>query len=105
MSTAARMIALDIDGTLTEVGRSDVPEPTARAVAAARDAGHHIVLATGRSLVAVLPIIRSLNLTSGWMVASNGAVVARLAPDAPGGYLVETAPELDVERESAACST
>ncbi|PUB20827.1 hydroxymethylpyrimidine pyrophosphatase-like HAD family hydrolase [Promicromonospora sp. AC04] len=79
------MVALDVDGTLTHDGRRDVPEQTARAVAAARTAGHKVVLATGRSLVGVLPIAGKLDL-AGWVVASNGAVTARLDPAAPGGY-------------------
>lgn len=71
------LIALDIDGTLVASGR-DIPEGTVRAVADAIDAGHHIVLATGRSLVGVTPIVRRLGLRDGWVVASNGAVTARI---------------------------
>lgn len=82
MSTSATnyspmLIALDIDGTLTASGR-DIPEVTVRAVADTIDAGHHIVLATGRSLVGVDPIVRRLGLRDGWVVASNGAVTARI---------------------------
>lgn len=71
------LIALDIDGTLVASGRN-IPEGTVRAVADAIDAGHHIVLATGRSLVGVTPIVRRLGLRDGWVVASNGAVTARI---------------------------
>jgi hydroxymethylpyrimidine pyrophosphatase-like HAD family hydrolase len=71
------LIALDIDGTLVASGR-DIPDVTAQAVADAIDFGHHIVMATGRSLVGVTPIVRRLGLREGWVVASNGAVTARI---------------------------
>lgn len=81
------LVALDIDGTLLDTGM-EVPLVTARAVAATRAAGHHVVLATGRSLTGALPVARNLGLDGGWVVVSNGAVTARLALDAPGGYLL-----------------
>lgn len=90
------LVALDIDGTLLDTGM-DVPQVTTRAVAAARAAGHHIVLATGRSLIGALPVARNLGLDGGWIVVSNGAVTARLAPDAPGGYLLHEQRTFDVE--------
>jgi hydroxymethylpyrimidine pyrophosphatase-like HAD family hydrolase len=74
---APLLIALDIDGTLAASGH-DIPGATVRAVADAIDAGHHIVLATGRSLAGVTPIVRRLGLRDGWVVASNGAVTARI---------------------------
>lgn len=76
---AAVMIALDIDGTLVAPGSSHVSVLVVDAVERVRAAGHHVVLASGRSLVGVLPIARALGLTSGWVVASNGAVAARLS--------------------------
>lgn len=91
----AYLVALDIDGTLLDTGM-DVPQVTTRAVAAARAAGHHIVLATGRSLIGALPVARNLELDGGWIVVSNGAVTARLTPDAPGGYLVHEQQTFDV---------
>lgn len=90
------LVALDIDGTLLDTG-TDVPRVTTHAVAAARAAGHHIVLATGRSLVGALPVARNLGLDGGWIVVSNGAVTARLTPDAPGGHLVHEQHTFDVE--------
>lgn len=90
------LIALDIDGTLLDTGM-DVPLVTTRAVQAVRAAGHHVVLATGRSLFGALPVARNLGLDGGWMVVSNGAITARLAPDAPGGYLVHEQRTFDVE--------
>lgn len=90
------LVSLDIDGTLTDVGRV-MPSVTVSAVAAARAVGHHIVLATGRSLVGMLPVVRALGITTGWTVTSSGAVVVRLDPAACGGYVIEEAFTFDVE--------
>lgn len=89
-------MALDIDGTLL-CARAAVPEVTVAAVAAARLAGHHVVLASGRSLVGVLPVARCLGIDAGWVVASNGAVVAHLDASRPGGYELDTVHTFDVE--------
>jgi HAD superfamily hydrolase (TIGR01484 family) len=89
------LVALDIDGTLLDSGM-DVPPVTTRAVAAARAAGHHVVLATGRSLTGALPVARNLGLDDGWVVVSNGAVTARLASDAPGEYVLHEQHTFDV---------
>lgn len=70
------LIALDIDGTLTESASLTVPERTAAAVARVCAVGHHVVLSSGRSLAGVMPIADALDL-DGWVVASNGAVIAR----------------------------
>lgn len=90
------LIALDVDDTLVPEGTIDVPPVTADAVQDVIAAGHHVVLSTGRSLVGVMPVAASLGLTSGWIVASNGAVTARLAPRMPGGYEITDAFTLHV---------
>ncbi|GAB2491934.1 HAD family hydrolase [Promicromonospora xylanilytica] len=82
------LVALDIDGTLTASARLDVPAPTVAAVGAVRAAGHHVVLASGRSLAGVVPIAAVLGLEEGWAIASSGAVIARLTPD---GYRLDLA--------------
>ena len=84
----AHLICLDIDGTtITHDGtlRPAVKE----AIDAVRAAGHHVVIATGRSVVATMPIVELLGLTEGWAVCSNGAVTVRLEPRAPGGYTID----------------
>ncbi|WP_460701715.1 HAD hydrolase family protein, partial [Myceligenerans halotolerans] len=90
------LIALDVDDTLVPEGTIDVPPVTADAVQDVIAAGHHVVLSTGRSLVGVMPVAASLGLTSGWLVASNGAVTARLTPHMPGGYEITDAFTLHV---------
>ncbi|GAA4695370.1 HAD-superfamily hydrolase, subfamily IIB [Promicromonospora umidemergens] len=74
---APALVACDIDGTLLDTGQ---PATTAvrDAVEQVRVAGHHIVLATGRSLVGALPVAAEFGLDDTWIVASNGAVTAHV---------------------------
>lgn len=95
-AAAGALIALDIDGTLTAGGMT-VPAVTVEAVEDVRRAGHHVVLASGRSLVGVLPVARRLGIDPGWVVASNGAVVARVGDALSGGFRLETVHAFDVE--------
>lgn len=94
------LVALDIDGTLLAwVDGQDVPYETIRqpvydAVHRARDAGAHIVLASGRSPHGMTTIADLLNLPLEgspedptpdvddrlWVVASNGSVIFRYPP-------------------------
>ncbi|WP_275006782.1 HAD family hydrolase [Promicromonospora iranensis] len=90
------LVALDIDGTLSPGGMT-VPAATVEAVQDVRRSGHHVVLASGRSLVGVLPVARRLGIDQGWVVASNGAVVARVGDALPGGYRLEKMYAFDVE--------
>ncbi|MCC3294568.1 Cof-type HAD-IIB family hydrolase [Arthrobacter sp. zg-Y411] len=81
------LVALDVDGTL--VDHDGHMSPGVREAArAAADAGHHLVIATGRSYGAALPILQLLGLTEGYCVCSNGAVTLRLDPSLADGYEV-----------------
>ncbi len=84
-----RLVALDVDGTIMGYdGR--ISDELRAAVAQLVAAGVHVVLATGRGVVGTIPVAAELGLTDGWAVCSNGAVTARLDPEAPTGYeLVE----------------
>jgi hydroxymethylpyrimidine pyrophosphatase-like HAD family hydrolase len=70
-----RLVALDLDGTAVEndgtVARPDV----VAAVAAARAAGAHVLIATGRAVSSTLDVAESLGLEDVRLVCSNGAVV------------------------------
>lgn len=81
------LVALDIDGTLITYDEELAAE-TRDAVRAVRDAGHHVVLSTGRSLVQVLGLAAELGLT-GYAVCSNGSVTVRLDPDLPDGWVLD----------------
>ncbi|ROS79192.1 HAD family hydrolase [Cellulomonas sp. PhB143] len=88
MTRGPLLVALDIDGTLITYDE-ELSDEVREAVAAVRDAGHHVVLSTGRSVVATVPIARELGLETGYAVTSNGAVTVRVDPGHPGGFAVD----------------
>jgi len=91
------LVALDIDGTLMHPD-GHISGKVRRAIDLARAAGHHLVLATGRALTGLLPVAARLGLTDGYAVASNGALVIRLDPDAPDGHRYVSARLFDPDR-------
>lgn len=88
------LIALDIDGTTIDHG-GRMTEAVRDAVRAVADAGHHVVIATGRAIVGTQPILSALSLAHGYAVCSNGAVTIALDPVSPGGYEVLEAVTFD----------
>lgn len=102
---AERLIALDVDGTTIRYDGSMSPS-VRQAVGEVAAAGFHVVIATGRAIVATMPIIANLGLEHGFAVCSNGAVTLELDPDEPNGYrILETvtfdpAPALEMLRGS-----
>lgn len=84
-SDTAHLIALDVDGTL--VDHDGHMSPNVRSAARdAIDAGHHLVISTGRSFGAALPILKNIGLTEGFTVCSNGGVTLRVDSALPEGY-------------------
>lgn len=79
------LIALDIDGTVLQEDGT-LTDATVEAIARAREEGHEVMLATGRSTSMTLPVLQRLELTSEFVVCANGALVLRRDPDAPVGY-------------------
>lgn len=81
------LLGLDVDGTL--VDHHGMMSP--RIYAALRRAAerHHVVIATGRSIGATLPIVRAAGVSHGYAVCSNGGVTLRIDPDAPDGFRVD----------------
>jgi HAD superfamily hydrolase (TIGR01484 family) len=86
-----RLVALDIDGTLLKwvdgagTTYEEIAPAVGDAVRRARDAGCHVVLASGRSPHGMVPVADLLELHLDdteplWVVASNGAVVFRYPP-------------------------
>jgi hydroxymethylpyrimidine pyrophosphatase-like HAD family hydrolase len=93
-TTTRRLVALDIDGTL--LGHDGkVPTGTVEALDLVRAAGHEMVLATGRSLVGLLPVATRLGLVEGWAVCSNGTLTVRLDPGAASRYVIDDARRFD----------
>ncbi len=89
------LAALDIDGTLAQSGTTQIAPMVKAAVARFRADGHRVVLASGRSMVGVLPIAVELGLIDEWVIASNGAITARLDSRVPRGYELEEVRNFD----------
>lgn len=70
-----RLLAIDIDGTLVD-SRDQLSEETKAALAAARQAGIEVVLATGRRYARALPLVQALGLNVP-LISASGALVKR----------------------------
>jgi hydroxymethylpyrimidine pyrophosphatase-like HAD family hydrolase len=89
-----RLLALDVDGTT--INHAGVMSPSVRdAVREVVAAGHHVVIATGRSIVATTPILQALQIDRGYAVCSNGAVTLELDPQEASGFRVAEAVTFD----------
>ena len=86
-----KLVALDIDGTILKwvegagMTHEEIAPAVKAAVLRARDAGAHVVLASGRSPHRMTGVADLLDLHEEgddplWIVASNGAVVFRYPP-------------------------
>ncbi|WP_244303221.1 HAD family hydrolase [Leucobacter coleopterorum] len=89
------LIALDLDGTVLNhsgPGAGDDPLSGAidpdlsDAIRKLHDTGHEVVIATGRSVDATLPIVEKLRIRPRWVIACNGAVTLKRDPLAPRAY-------------------
>lgn len=80
------LIGLDVDGTLVDHDGS-MTEPMRTALRAAA-AEHTVVIATGRSIGATVPVVRAAGIERGYAVCSNGAVTLAIDPEAADGYRV-----------------
>ena len=79
---APAFVALDVDGTLLEFNGS-LSRSVADAVRRTVAAGAHVVVATGRSMHATMPVCDALGLSYGFAVCSNGAVTVDVATRTP----------------------
>ncbi|MDA8145130.1 MAG: Cof-type HAD-IIB family hydrolase [Thermaerobacter sp.] len=68
-----RLVALDVDGTLTD-SRGEIPARVRQAVGRTASRGVSVTLATGRRLRLALPVARELGLTAP-LVTSGGPLV------------------------------
>lgn len=84
---ARYLVALDIDGTLVyhDGTMTNVVKLAVQDVVAA---GHAVIISTGRSRQAALPIAEQLGIEHGYMVTSNGAVTLELSPKLENDYRV-----------------
>lgn len=95
-----KMVCLDVDGTIVDHDghMTDAVKQAGRAVVGD---GHTVVISTGRSLHATLPVVETLGIEHGYAVCSNGGVTVRVDVRKPEGYEVidrrvfDPAPALD----------
>jgi hypothetical protein len=94
---AVRLLVLDIDGTLLTSGKEITPR-TRAAIAAARDRGVHLALATGRRYPSTRPVAEelggflSLVLHNGALVMEDGVILrCRPLPRAVARLAIEVA--------------
>src|SRR5690625_5745564 len=88
-----KMVCLDVDGTIVDFDGHMYPEVRAEIINV-MEAGHHVLIATGRAFHATLPVIRDVGLHSGYSVCSNGGVSLRLDPELEEGRSEEHTSEL-----------
>ena len=83
---AQRLLALDLDGTtLNHLGELS---PRVRDAIRALPEEVAVVIATGRSIIATMPILEALGLEEGYAICSNGALTLQLNAAAPEGYSI-----------------
>ncbi|WP_024356613.1 HAD family hydrolase [Leucobacter chironomi] len=89
------IVALDLDGTVLDHGfhgagddpnGGSIDPDLADAIRALHEAGHEVIIATGRSVDATLPIVERLRIRPDWVIAANGAVTLRRDPLAHRAY-------------------
>ncbi|KGJ72244.1 haloacid dehalogenase [Cryobacterium roopkundense] len=79
------LVALDIDGT-TMHEDGTISDAIIEQVQRLEAAGHAVMLATGRSAAAALPVLDRLSITPQYVVCSNGAITMHRDASAPMGY-------------------
>lgn len=83
------LVALDIDGTIVHHD-GYLSRRVASAIGEVADSQATLMIATGRSVLATMPLLRDLGLvrTGSYAVCSNGAVTVALDPEEESGYRV-----------------
>jgi Cof subfamily protein (haloacid dehalogenase superfamily) len=88
------LIALDVDGTLIHEDET-IGDAVLEAVTRVREAGHEVMLATGRSWETARDIHERFGLTSKYVVCANGALTMQRDGRVEGGYRREFIEEFD----------
>ncbi|MDO4241976.1 MAG: HAD family hydrolase [Microbacteriaceae bacterium] len=74
-----RLVCLDLDGTVLHEGNECMPELAAQLRELDTHSDFELVIATGRSVDATLPVVRQIGIAPEWIVCCNGAIVLRRA--------------------------
>jgi Cof subfamily protein (haloacid dehalogenase superfamily) len=85
VTTDRWLVALDIDGTLL-THRGVIEQGVIDAVTRVKNAGHEVMLATGRAMAETIEVLEALDIWPEFIVCSNGAVVWKRDPLAEIGY-------------------
>lgn len=89
------IIALDLDGTVLDhdfEGAGDdaigghIDPDLADAIRTLHETGHEVIVSTGRSVDATLPIVERLRIRPDWVVSANGAMTLKRDPLAHRAY-------------------
>ncbi len=80
------LFALDIDGTL--IGSHGVSQQMKDTLAAAKEAGAHIAIATGRGIYSTRAAIDELDVGEGWGICSNGSLTVQWDSAHPHGHVI-----------------
>ena len=91
------LVALDVDGTILHEDES-IDERVADAITSARERGHEVTLATGRSWSTTAPVLQRLGLMPEYVVCANGAITMRRDDAASDGYVREHVETFDPTR-------
>ncbi|BCW73477.1 HAD-IIB family hydrolase [Arthrobacter sp. NicSoilB8] len=79
------LVAIDLDGTTIDEGGQASPAVRAE-LRRIGQAGHHLLIATGRSQATTLTVLEHIEVRPEYLVCSNGAVILQRNADAAGGY-------------------
>ena len=88
------LFVLDIDGATLHPDGS-ISGAVIEQVRRLDTAGHQVMLATGRSFAATMPVLERLGITPRFLVCSNGAITLQRDPGAPSGYRRERVDSFD----------
>ncbi|AND15695.1 HAD family hydrolase [Rathayibacter tritici] len=91
-SSGRRLVALDIDGTVMHEDGT-ITRAVTDAITRVAAQGDEVMLATGRSPVATLPVVERLGISPEFVICCNGAVTLRR--DASGTYVPEAVETFD----------
>ncbi|MFC5337217.1 HAD family hydrolase [Leucobacter denitrificans] len=93
--TDRHIVALDLDGTVLRHGSAGVgdnpfggviDDDLGDAIRTIHNAGHEVIVSTGRSTDATIPIVEELRIRPDWVIAANGAVTLKRDPLATRSY-------------------
>lgn len=90
-----KLVILDIDGTIAEPD-GFIHQDTVDAINRVEDMGHHVILASGRSYNDITPILNAVDLSSEFLVGTNGAVIFE---NKPNGY--EIVRQLEIQPDAS----